>query len=68
MYFVTLLEYFQKSQIFVHSCTPGQGCLTHAIVDYLIYGLKKVNPTIEDVPNVLIQEYNEISKFLCAQL
>ena len=42
---------------------PGPGCLTHAIVDYLTYGLKKVNATIEDVPNVVIQKYMKSVSF-----
>lgn len=36
---------------------PGPGCLSHAVVDYLTYGFKKVNATIEDVPNLAIQDH-----------
>ena len=39
---------------------PGPGCMSHAIVDYLTYGLKRVNATIDDVPNCVIQGHMKL--------
>lgn len=36
---------------------PGPGCFSHAIVDYLTYGLGKVRPTVDDVGDVEIQNH-----------
>ena len=36
---------------------PGPGCLSHAVVDYLTFGLSKINATIDDVPDANVQEH-----------
>lgn len=35
---------------------PGPGCLSHAVVDYITYGLNKVNATIDDIADPKVQE------------
>ena len=36
---------------------PGPGCLSHPVVDYLTFGLGKVNVAIDDVADAKIQEH-----------
>ena len=36
---------------------PGPGCLSHAVVDYITFGLSKVNATIDDVADAKVQEH-----------
>lgn len=36
---------------------PGPGCLSHAVVDYITFGLSKVNAEIDDVPDDKIQKH-----------
>ena len=35
---------------------PGPSCFSHAVADYLTYGLKKVKATTEDVSDTAVQE------------
>ena len=35
---------------------PGPQCLSHAVADYLCYGIWKVRATIADVPDPSIRE------------
>ncbi len=35
---------------------PGPQCLSHPVVDYLSYGLHKINGTIEDIPDSNIRQ------------